>query len=106
MPEEWAMTVLETASLFFWLLTSLNVVISMRFVRGIRRLHAIAPSPDNLVVAVGHRKDLWLLAAAIWTAALLKDWSHIVYFFFAALPVQFWLMQRTLARLRMLSFQD
>lgn len=100
------MTVLEGASLFFWLLISLNVVVSLRFVRGIRRLHAVAPSPKNLVVAVGHRKDLWLLAAAIWAAALLKDWNHVVYFLVAALPVQFWLIQRTIARLRMLSFQD
>lgn len=90
------------ASQFFWLLASMQVVLSISFTLRLRKIAAPLPTKDHFALARGQRKDSWLACAVIWIVLFTADAPFGSLLVLAGTVVIAWLCQRTVQRFRLL----
>ena len=92
----------DLASQLFWLVATLNVVLSVGFALRTRNVTTGEPSEKHLTLARGQRKDDWLTCAVIWSALMSKGQPISPVLFLVGAMVLAWLTQRTVHRVRLL----
>jgi hypothetical protein len=92
----------DLASQLFWLVATLNVVVSFGFALRARNVTTRELPERHLTLARGQRKDDWLTCVVIWSALMSKGCPIRTVLFLVAAMVLAWLTQRTVHRVRLL----
>jgi cobalamin synthase len=91
------------ASDIFWILATLDVVVSVVFMVRVQSVVASSPARQTRLFAIaqGQQKDSWLACAIVWVVLLSDGCPVRNYLFVGGALIIAWLLQRTLQRYRL-----